>query len=77
MVILEQTSLSALRQNHEAFFKFTAGLEYSTKQKLEDENIRLTKAQEQLSTKERELYEIYRKEQVLNKSKLFFNVTMV
>ena len=64
LVRLEKMELSELRHDHEAFFKFTAGLESEAKERLETVSIRLTKIHEQISTKERELYEIYRKDQV-------------
>ena len=65
LIALERTSLLALRQDHEAFFKFTSGLDAAARERLESENIRLTKVHEQIGTKERELYEMFRKDQVL------------
>ncbi len=53
-----------LRGDHEAFVRFTAGLDAETREHLEAEHRRLNKAQERISARERELYEIYRKDQV-------------
>ena len=65
LIALEKTSLLALRQDHEAFFKFTSGLDAAARERLESENIRLTKEHERIGTKERELYEMFRKDQVV------------
>ena len=52
-----------MRKDHEAFYKYTRELDITAKGRLEAENERVTTAKEELVSREKALYDAFKKEQ--------------